>query len=148
MARAREQKTKPTSSDVEAFLTAIPDETRRADARQLCTLMAEVTGEPPMLWGSSIVGFGSYDYRYESGHEGTSALAGFAPRKQHLVVYLAGGFEDRHQKLVADLGPHKTGKGCLYIKRLADVDLNVLRELIDRSVRVHRGVDRAAHREP
>jgi hypothetical protein len=147
MAMPREQKTKPTRADVEAFLAGIPDDVRRADARQLCTLMAEVTGEPAELWGSSIVGFGSYDYRYESGHEGTSALAGFAPRKQHLVIYLVGGFEDKHAKLMAELGPHKTGKGCLYVKRLADVDLEVLRELIDRSVRVRRGVDRAAHRE-
>jgi Domain of unknown function (DU1801) len=146
-AMAQEQKTKPSSSDVEAFLDAIPDETRQADSRELCTLMAEVTGEPPVLWGSSIVGFGRYHYRYESGHEGTSALAGFAPRKQHLVLYLVGGFEDRHHKLMADLGPHKTGKGCLYIKRLADVDLDVLRELVDRSVRVRRGVDRTAHRD-
>jgi hypothetical protein len=103
--------------------------------------------EPAMLWGSSIVGFGSYDYRYESGHEGTSALAGFAPRKPHLVIYLVGGSEDKHAKLMADLGPHKTGKGCLYVKRLADVDPEVLRDLIDRSVRVRRGGDRAAHRE-
>jgi hypothetical protein len=78
---------------------------------------------------------------------GTSALAGFAPRKQHLVIYLVGEFEDKNAKLMADLGPHKTGKGCLYVKRLADVDLEVLRDLIDRSVRVRRGVDRAAHRE-
>jgi hypothetical protein len=112
MARAREQKTKPTSPDVEAFLDAIPDETRRADARQLCKLMAEVTGEPPVLWGSSIVGFGSYDYRYESGHEGTSALAGFAPRKQHLVVYLVGGFEDRHDKLIANLARTRPAKAA------------------------------------
>jgi Domain of unknown function (DU1801) len=144
---AREQKTTPTSSDVEAFLDAIPDETRRADARQLCTMMTEVTGEPPVLWGSSIIGFGSYDYRYESGHEGTSALAGFAPRKQHLVVYLVGGYEDRYKKLLSELGPHKTGKSCLYIKRLADVDLDVLRQLVERSTRVGHGVDRAAHRE-
>ena len=147
MTMATKPKTTPTTTDVEAFLDAILDETRRADARQLYTLMAGVTGEPPVLWGSSIVGFGSYDYRYESGHEGSSALAGFAPRKQHLVLYLVGGFEDRHHKLMAELGPHKTGKGCLYIKRLADVDVDVLRELVDRSVRVRRGVDRAAHRE-
>ena len=97
-----------------------------------------------MLWGSSIVGFGSYHYRYESGHEGSSALAGFAPRKTSLVLYLVGGFEERHGKLLAKLGPHKTGKGCLYVKRLADVDLEVLRELVERSVRVRRGVDRAS----
>jgi hypothetical protein len=138
------QKTQPTGADVEAFLDAVPDERRRADARTLCALLADATGEPPVLWGATIVGFGSYHYRYESGHEGTSALVGFSPRKPHLVLYLAGGFEDRHARLLARLGPHKTGKGCLYLKRLDDVDLDVLRELVDRSVRVKRGVDRAS----
>ena len=136
--------TRPTGADVEAFLAAVPNEERRADARTLCALMTEITGEPPVLWGPSIVGFGSYDYRYESGREGTAALAGFSPRKANLVIYLVGGFEDRHGKLVERLGPHKTGKGCLYLKRLADVDLDVLRELVERSVRVHRGADRAS----
>ncbi len=136
--------TRPTGADVEAFLAAVPNEERRADARTLCALMTEITGEPPVLWGPSIVGFGSYDYRYESGREGTAALAGFSPRKANLVIYLIGGFEDRHGKLVERLGPHKTGKGCLYLKRLADVDLDVLRELVERSVRVHRGADRAS----
>jgi Domain of unknown function (DU1801) len=141
---SRSQKTQPTSADVDAFLAAVPDAQRRADARTLCALLADVTGERPVLWGSSIVGFGSYHYRYESGREGTSALAGFAPRKTALVLYLVGGFEERHGKLLEQLGPHKTGKGCLYLKRLADVDLDVLRELVDRSVRVRRGVDRAS----
>ncbi|MGH2583789.1 MAG: DUF1801 domain-containing protein, partial [Dehalococcoidia bacterium] len=121
-----------------------PDERRRADARQVCALMQEVTGEPPVLWGSSIVGFGSYHCRYASGHEGDAPLVGFAPRTQQLVLYLIGGFEDRHQATLARLGPHTTGKGCLYLKRLVDVDQDALRELIDRSVRVHRGVDRAS----
>jgi hypothetical protein len=141
---ARSQKTRPTGADVEAFLAAVPDERRRADARTLCALLAEVTGERPALWGTSIVGFGTYHYRYESGHEGTSALASFSPRKAHLVLYLVGGFEDRHGKLLAKLGPHKTGKGCLYLKSLADVDLDVLRELVERSARIRRGVDRAS----
>lgn len=88
--------------------------------------------------------FGRYHYRYASGHEGDSALAGFASRTHHLVVYLVGEFEQRHASALSRLGPHKTGKGCLYLKRLSDVDLNVLRELIDRSVRVRRGVDRAS----
>jgi len=136
--------TRPTDADVEAFLASIPDEQRRADARQVCALMQEVTGEPPVLWGSSIVGFGSYHYRYASGHEGDAPLVGFAPRKQQLVLYLIGGFESRHQATLARLGSYTTGKGCLYLKRLADVDQDALRELIDRSVRVHRGVDRAS----
>jgi hypothetical protein len=139
------QKTLPTTDDVEAFLAAVPDERRRADARTLCSLLSEVTGEPPVLWGTSIVGFGTYHYRYESGHEGDSALVGFSPRKANLVLYLVGGFADRHQKLLEELGPHKTGKGCLYLKSLADVDLDVLRRLVDRSTRIHRGVDRASH---
>jgi hypothetical protein len=134
----------PTGADVETFLEGIPDDGRRSDARALRTLLSELTGEPPVLWGSTIVGFGAYRYRYESGHEGTAPLASFSPRKANLVVYLIGGFEDRHHELVARLGPHKTGKGCLYLKRLADVDLDVLRRLIVRSIDVHRRMDRAA----
>jgi hypothetical protein len=138
--------TRPTDASVDAFLDAVPNEERRADARTLCALMTEVTGEPPVLWGPSIVGFGSYRYRYDSGHEGVSSLAAFSPRKTNLVIYLVGGFEDRHGRLLERLGPHKTGKGCLYLKRLADVDMDVLRELVDRSVRARHGADRAAGR--
>jgi hypothetical protein len=145
MSMAAPPKTRPTSADVEEFFQAIPDAQRRADARALSALLAEVTGEPPVLWGSSIVGFGTYHYRYESGHEGDAALVGFSPRKPHLVLYLVGGYADRHEKLLERLGPHKTGKGCLYLKNLADLDLEVLRELVDRSTRIHRGVDRASH---
>lgn len=89
-------------------------------------------------------GFGTYHYRYESGREGTSALAGFSPRKAHLVVYPIGGFGDKHHRLLERLGPHKTGKGCLYLKRLADVDLDVLRKLVKRSMSVRRSMDRAS----
>jgi hypothetical protein len=134
----------PTPDDVEAFLSSVPDETRRADARTLCELMSSTTGEPPVLWGSSIVGFGTFHYRYASGHSGDAPLAGFSPRKPHLVVYLVGGFEDRYPKLMDRLGPHKTGKACLYIKRLSDVDIDVLRQLVERSSRVGRGVDKAS----
>ena len=130
-----------SGADVEAFLATIPDEGRRADARALCSLMEEATGEPAAMWGTSIIGFGRYHYRYESGREGDSALASFAPRKQQVVVYLVGGFDDRHAAQMKKLGPHKSGRGCLYLKRLADVDLDVLRTLIDRSVRVRRGLD-------
>jgi hypothetical protein len=132
--------TAPTGQPVEEFLAAVPTDSRRADARRLIALMREVTGEEPVMWGSSIIGFGRYHYRYDSGHEGDSALAGFSPRKQHLVVYLIGGFADRHASALARLGPHKTGKGCLYLKSLDDVDLAALRELVDRSVRVRSGV--------
>ena len=96
------------------------------------------------MWGTSIIGFGTYHYRYASGREGDSALASFSPRSQHLAIYLIGDFEDRYQSVVGRLGPHKTGKGCLYIKRLGDVDQDALRELIARSVRVRKGIDRAS----
>jgi hypothetical protein len=133
-----------TDASVDEFLAAIPNEQRREDARRLCDLMREITGEPPAMWGTSIVGFGVYHYRYGSGHEGDGPLAGFAPRRQYLVIYLVGEFETRHRSVLARLGPHRTGKGCLYIKRLDAVDHGALRELIDRSVRVRQGVDRAS----
>ncbi|MFJ6197500.1 DUF1801 domain-containing protein [Micromonospora sp. NPDC092111] len=136
--------TAPTGQSVEEFLAAVPNESRRVDARRLIALMRDITGEEPVMWGPSIIGFGRYHYRYDSGREGDSALAGFSPRKQHLVVYLVGGFEERYASAVARLGPHKTGKGCLYLKSLDGVDLAVLRELVDRSVRVRKGVDRAS----
>jgi hypothetical protein len=131
-------------ASVEGFLARVPDERRREDARRLCAMMQEVTGELPVMWGTSIIGFGTYHYRYASGHEGDSALAGFSPRSRHLAIYLVGEFGTRHQSVLARLGPHKTGKGCLYLKRLDDVDQEALRELIDRSVRVRKGIDRAS----
>jgi hypothetical protein len=133
-----------TDTPVAEFLARIPDERRREDAHRLCALMREITGEPPAMWGTSIVGFGSYHYRYASGREGDSALASFSPRSQHLAIYLVGEFTERHQSALARLGPHQTGKGCLYLKHLDDVDIGALRELIDRSVRVRKGIDRAA----
>lgn len=136
--------THQTDAPVEEFLAQVPDDQRREDASRLCVMMQEITGEPPVMWGSSIVGFGAYHYRYASGHEGDSALASFSPRRQHLVVYLVGEFADRHQAVLARLGSHKTGKGCLYIRRLDDVDLGALGELIDRSVRIRKGVNRAS----
>jgi hypothetical protein len=136
--------TAPTGQPVEEFLAAVPDERRRADAHTLIGLMREVTGEEPVMWGPSVIGFGTYHYRYASGHEGDSALAGFSPRKQHLVVYLVGEFEGRYAATLARLGPHKTGKGCLYLKSLDGVDMAALRELVDRSMRVRKGMDRAS----
>jgi hypothetical protein len=133
-----------TDAPVAGFLARVPDERRREDAWRLCAMMREITGEPPVMWGTSIIGFGLYHYRYASGHEGDSALAGFSPRRQHLAIYLIGDFESRHQSALTRLGPHQTGKGCLYIKRLDDVDHDALRELIDRSVRVRKGAGRAA----
>jgi hypothetical protein len=129
-----ELKTKPTGADVEAFLAGIEDERKRADSEAICRLMAEETGQPPVLWGTGIVGFGSYRYRYESGREGEWMALGFAPRKQSLTLYLMDGFSG-YEELLARLGPHSTGKSCLYVKRLADVDLDVLREMVGRSYR-------------
>jgi Domain of unknown function (DU1801) len=143
MARSKEPVTVPSGAGVDGFLAAVPDERRRADAERLRAILCEMTGEPAVMWGPSIVGFGSYHYIYESGHTGDAPLVGFSPRKQHLVVYLVSGFEERYAKALARLGPHRTGKGCLYLRRLDDVDESALRELLDRTVRVHKGVDRA-----
>ena len=139
MAASKGPAMRRSGASVADFLAQVPDEQRREDARRLCALMAEVTGEQPVMWGTSIIGFGTYHYRYPSGHEGDSALASFSPRSQHLAIYLIGDFAHRHQSVLARLGPHKTGKGCLYIKRLDQVDQDALRELIDRSARVRKG---------
>jgi Domain of unknown function (DU1801) len=144
MAAKKSPAMRATDASVGAFLAGVADERRREDAHRLCAMMQEITGEPPVLWGSSIIGFGTYHYRYASGHEGDSALASFAPRSQYLAIYLVGGYETRHRSVLARLGPHKTGKGCLYLKHLDDVDEEALRELIDRSVRVRKGADRAS----
>ena len=143
MAAKKDPAMRRTDAPVERFLAGVADEQQQEDARRLCAMMQEITGEPPALWGTSIIGFGTYHYRYASGREGDSALASFSPRRQHLAIYLVSEFEDRHQSALARLGPHKSGKGCLYIKRLDDVDHDALRELIDRSVRVRKGIDRA-----
>jgi len=120
-------KMQPTEAEVEAFLEALPNPTRRDDARTLVALLTELTQESPVLWAAGIVGFGRYHYRYPSGREGDAPLAGFAPRATHLVVNLIGGFADRHSRLLDRLGPHRSGKGCLYVKHLADIDLHVPR---------------------
>jgi hypothetical protein len=144
MAAKKGPATGRTGASVPEFLAQITDQDQREDARRLCIVMEEITGEPPTMWGRSIIGFGTYHYRYTSGHEGDSALASFSPRRTHLAVYLIGGFENRYQRVLARLGPHKTGKGCLYIKRLDDVDPDALRELINRSVQVRKGVAQAS----
>lgn len=123
-----ENKTQPTTASVAAHLNAIADPDRRRDAKQLARLLREVTGTRPAMWGPTIVGFGSYDYTYASGRTGTSCVLGFASRTQELVLYGLRGAEDREQ-LLARLGPHREGKGCVYVKRLADLDLDVLRTL-------------------
>jgi hypothetical protein len=126
-------KTRPTDQDVEQFLDSIADVQQRQDSCTIVELMRDVTGEVPRMWGDSIVGFGSYHYRYASGREGDWLLTGFSPRKQNLTLYLSYGF-DQHGELLQRLGKHKVGKACLYLKRLDDVDRTALRELIRRSV--------------
>lgn len=126
-------KTKPVEVSAERHIAAIANEEQRNDARTLVALMRRVTKQEPRMWGPSIVGFGSYHYKYASGHEGDSALAAFAVRGSELVVYIAESFADR-DVLFATLGKHKTGKVCVYIRRLANVDLKVLETLVARSV--------------
>jgi hypothetical protein len=130
---AKANKTKPTAVEVDDFLGRVSDPAKRADALALVQMMRSATGAPAVMWGPSIVGFGSYHYRYESGHEGDSPIVGFSPRKASLVLYIVTGFAEAGP-LLARLGKHTTGKSCLYIKRLADVDVAVLRTLIEQSV--------------
>jgi hypothetical protein len=128
-----ELKTKATAADVEAFIGGIEDEGRRRDAAEILRMMKRITGERPAMWGQSIVGLGRYHYRYESGREGDWFLTGFSPRKRDLTLYVMAGF-DRWDELMARLGKYRTGKSCLYIRRLEDVDAGVLAELIEASV--------------
>lgn len=129
-----EAKTKQNDASVKEFLASIKDEQRRKDAEAICDLMQEVTGEPPKMWGTSIVGFGSYHYKYASGREGDWMMIGFSPRKQALTLYIMDDYSLKGYKPLLDrLGKHKTSKGCLYINRLDDVDTKVLRELIKTS---------------
>ena len=127
-----ENKTRATEASVEAFLAAVEPEQRRIDGRVVLEMMARISGEPPKMWGPSIIGFGSCHYRYESGREGDMSRIGFSPRKAQLVLYLVDGFAG-HAALLARLGKHSTSKSCLYIKKLADVDLAVLETLIAES---------------
>jgi uncharacterized protein DUF1801 len=129
-----ELKTKENDASVEAFLKSIPDEKKVADSRQVMKVMEEVTGEKPKMWGTSIIGFGRYHYKYASGREGDWMLCGLSPRKQSISVYLlACGFE-HFENLLQKLGKHKTGKGCLYVKKIEDIDVSVLKTLIKESV--------------
>ena len=132
-----ENKTRPTQVSVAKTVDAVPDETRRADAKKLVRIMQEATGEKPKMWGPSIIGFGTYHYRYESGREGDAPSVGFSPRKNACVLYGLLGV-DGSDELLPKLGRFTTGKGCLYIKKLADVDEQVLKELIARSVAARR----------
>jgi hypothetical protein len=126
-------KTQPTATDVATFVAAIPDAGRRTDAEALVALMTHLSGEPARMWGPSIIGFGEYHYRYDSGRTGSMSRIGFSPRKAETVVYLIDGFAGQADFL-ARLGKHRIGKSCLYIKRLADIDMGVLEAMIAASL--------------
>lgn len=126
-------KTTPNDESVQAFLESVENETKRENSITVLELMEEITGEKAKMWGTSIVGFGSYHYKYESGREGDSFLAGFSPRKQNLTLYIMSGFSE-YDTLLGKLGKHKLGKSCLYIKKLADIDMDILKELVKQSV--------------
>lgn len=134
MAKNTDLKTKVNDASVEGFLNSVEDEQKRKDCFEILKMMKQVTRESPKMWGSSIVGFGSYHYKGASGREGDWMLTGFSPRKQNLTLYLMGGF-DPHKNLLKKLGKHKTSVGCLYIKNLDDVDKKVLKELVTESVK-------------
>jgi len=126
-------KTVETDQNVEAFLNQLADEKKRKDSFVLLDLIKQVTGMQPRLWGDSIIGFGKYHYKYASGREGNAPLIGFSPRKQNLVLYIMPGFEE-YEALLKKLGKHKTGKVCVYINKIEDIDLAVLKALVERSV--------------
>ena len=134
MARSAELKTKVNNASVEGFLNSVKDEQTREDCFEILKIMKQVTKEEPKMWGSSIIGFGSYHYKGASGREGDWMLTGFSPRKQNLTLYLMHGF-DEQKDLLNKLGKHKTSMGCLYIKKLDDVDKKVLKELVAGSVK-------------
>ena len=128
-----ENKTKANQNDVMQFLEQVGHEKRKQDGLFLKTFFEEVTGYPSVMWGSSIVGYGSYHYKYDSGREGDMCLTGFSPRKQRLSIYIMPGFE-QYETLMEQLGKHKIGKSCLYVNKLEDIDLNILRQLVKESV--------------
>ena len=127
-----QNKTKQTKVSPTSFIATVTSEQQRKDSKELIAMMRTITGEPPKMWGPSIVGFGKYHYVYESGREGDSCLTGFSPRKPNLVLYIGDALQDT--SMMSKLGKYKTGKGCLYIKTLDDIDRNVLRDLIAKAV--------------
>jgi len=128
-------KTVPTKASVNKFLKGITDEKKRADCYQILEMMKDATKAEPKMWGTSIVGFGDYHYEYASGRKGDWFIMGFSPRKQNLTLYMMGGF-NQFDDLMKQLGKHSTGKGCLYINKLEDVDIKVLKKLINKSVKL------------
>lgn len=134
-----ELKTKQTNASVAAFLNSVTDKTKRADCKLIAKMMREATGKHAKMWGISIVGFDSYDYTYESGRSGTWPICGFSPRSQNTSIYIMPGFK-KFEKMMKKLGRFKTGRSCLYIKNLDDVDLKVLNKLINASVKEMRRI--------
>lgn len=132
-----ENKTKPTKLSVRTFVNSIEDKQKRADAKKVAAMMRKATGARARMWGNSIVGYGQYHYKYASGREGDFLITGFSPRKQALTVYILAGFK-AFEPLMEKLGKYKTGKSCLYIKQLADIDEKVLQRLINGSVKYMR----------
>ena len=130
---ANENKTQATTASVEDYIAAITDDVKRNDSQTMLDLLKKITGDVPVLWGDSIIGFGSYHYQYESGREGDMPLIGFSPRKREFAIYIMSGFEQLQAHL-KKLGKHKTGKSCLYIKRLSDININALSALMKESV--------------
>ncbi len=126
-------KTTPNELSVDDFIDAIESEQKRDDSRALLKIMKEITGDAPTMWGTSIIGFGKYHFRYESGREGDWMVAGFSPRKQNLTIYMMGGFENQSD-LLTKIGKVKSSVGCLYVKKLVDIDLQILKEMIQLSV--------------
>lgn len=129
-----ENKTKQTNASVDMFINSLKDETEREDCYEIIKIMKSITKEEPKMWGPSIIGFGTYHYKYASGREGDMCIAGFSPRKQNLTIYLMPGFEIQQSQL-KKLGKYKTSKVCLYIKSLKDVDVKILKEMISISVK-------------
>lgn len=130
-----ELKTKPTKASVKDFLNQIPDEERRKDCFEVAKIMEEITGNKPKMWGPSIVGFGTYHYKYASGREGDWPITAFSPRKKDLTLYIMMGCFDKYPELMEKLGKHSTGKSCLYIKRLSDIHVPTLKKLIKTSIK-------------
>ena len=129
-----EQKTKPTQASVKQFLNQVPEKERRDDCFTVVKIMEEITGHKPKMWGPSIVGFGTYRYKYASGREGDWPITGFSPRKRDLTLYMMVGFE-KQTELMKQLGKHSTGKSCLYLKRLSDIHIPTLKKLIKWSIK-------------
>ena len=129
-----ELKTKQTDDNVTKFLNTVEDEVKRKDCFDIIEMMKEAAGEPPKMWGTSIIGFGKYHYKYDSGHEGDMCVMGLSPRKQNIALYIPGGIH-KYDDLLEKLGKHKTGKGCLYINSLQKVNVDVLKEIINKSMK-------------